>query len=197
MYKRQGALLAESFRAGHFALPFSPITGTNFIRVVTGAVYTVFGPTRLGGYMAFGWFSFLGLFLFYRAFTIAMPEGRSRTYARLVFFLPSLVFWPSGIGKEAWMVFALGVAAFGAARLLSGSTVRGIVIAGLGAWMAAMVRPHVAGLIGLAIAATPRANSIQASLPIPDGQKTSEGRKNTRRAYVRERPSGTAIVNAR
>jgi hypothetical protein len=153
-YHNTGALLAESFRAGHFALPFSPITGTNFIRVVTGAVYTVFGPTRLGGYMAFGWFSFVGLFLFYRAFTIAVPEGRSRTYARLVFFLPSLIFWPSSIGKEAWMVFALGMAAFGAARLLSGFTVRGILLAGLGAWMAAMVRPHVAGLIGVAIAAS-------------------------------------------
>jgi hypothetical protein len=51
------------------------------------------------------------------------------------------------------MLFALGVAAFGAARLLSGFTLRGILLAGLGAWMAAMVRPHVAGLIGVAIAA--------------------------------------------
>ncbi len=43
----------------------------------------------------------------------------------------------------------------------------------------------------------PRANIIHASLPMPDGQKSSEGRKKTRSAYVLRRPSGTAMVNAR
>ena len=41
------------------------------------------------------------------------------------------------------------------------------------------------------------ANIIQASLPMLDGQNTSDGRKNSRWAYDRRRPSGTAIVNAR
>ena len=33
-----------------------------------------------------------------------------RRYALLVLFLPSLLFWPSSIGKEAWMTLALGLA---------------------------------------------------------------------------------------
>ena len=36
----------------------------------------------------------------------------------MIFFLPSLLFWPSGIGKEAWMTLGLGLASYGAARLL-------------------------------------------------------------------------------
>jgi hypothetical protein len=80
-----------------------------------------------------------------------VPEGRARTYARLVFFLPSLLFWPSSIGKEAWMMFALGIASYGAARMLTGSTIRALPVTVLGLWLAAIVRPHVAGLLVLAL----------------------------------------------
>lgn len=50
------------------------------------------------------------------------------------------------------MMLALGVAAFGAARALSGKTWRGLLVAGLGMWMAALVRPHIAALVGVALA---------------------------------------------
>jgi hypothetical protein len=81
-----------------------------------------------------------------------VPEGRSLQYAALVFFLPSLIFWPSSIGKEAWMTFALGLAALGSARLLMNRFWRGFAVAALGMWLAALVRPHVAGLFALALA---------------------------------------------
>ena len=34
-----------------------------------------------------------------------LPTGDHRRYALLVFFMPSLLFWPSSIGKESWMLF--------------------------------------------------------------------------------------------
>jgi hypothetical protein len=113
----------------------------------------VVGPTKLGGFLFFSWLGFWGLFLFYRAFTIAVPEGRRRTYAVLVFFLPSLVFWPSSIGKEAWMMFSLGIAALGVAKILTGHAFRGLIPFGIGLWFAATVRPHVAGMIAVALVA--------------------------------------------
>ncbi len=97
---------------------------------------------------------FLGLFFAYRAFTIALPEGRQRSYLKLIFFLPSLLFWPSSVGKDAWMLFAVGVAMFGAARLLTGRLGRGLAVLTLGLWMAWLVRPPVAGMLGLAILIT-------------------------------------------
>jgi hypothetical protein len=152
-YDQWGTRLAERFHSGSFHTGLESLGGTNFIRFLTGLVYTVIGPTRLGGFLVYSWLGFWGLFLFYRAFTVAVPEGRRRSYAYLVFFLPSLLFWPSSIGKEAWMMFALGVAAFGCARMLAERTVRGLLVAGMGLWLTALVRPHVAGLLGLALLA--------------------------------------------
>jgi hypothetical protein len=151
-YYHEGWQLAQRFRDFNFNTGPETLVGTHFIQVVTGYVLAVLGSTRTGAFMFFSWLGFWGLFLFYRAFVIAVPEGRARTYARLVFFLPSLVFWPSAIGKDAWMVLALGIVAFGAARVLTDHTWRGLAIAGLGFWMAVMVRPHVAALAGVGLA---------------------------------------------
>lgn len=151
-YHEEGLRLRAQFLSGNFNTGLSSLTSTNFISFLTGIIYTIIGPSRLAGFMAFAWLGFWGQFLFYRAFTIALPEGRSRTYARLIFFLPSLLFWPSGIGKEAVTLFALGITAYGAARILSGATVRGLPIAALGLWLSALVRPHIAGMAGVALA---------------------------------------------
>jgi hypothetical protein len=153
-YHEAGIRLAGQFQDLVF-VPLegsSPPTGTNFIEVINGALYTVTGPTLLGSFLVFSTLSFLGMFLFYRAFVEAAPEGRSRSYARLLFFLPSMLFWPSGTGKEAWMIFALGIVAFGAARLLTGNRI-GIAYTLGGLWLAAQPRPHVAAISGVALAA--------------------------------------------
>jgi hypothetical protein len=151
-YDEAARELAEKFRAGDFDTGLRSLTGTDFIKFTTGILYTIIGPTRLGGFLVYSWLGFWGLFLFYRAFVMAVPEGRPRTYARLLFFLPSLVFWPSSIGKESWMMFALGIAAFGAAHVMLGRTLRGLALAAFGLWLAAMPRAHVAGIMALGIA---------------------------------------------
>ncbi len=151
-YHKWGIELAKRFRGGNFDIG-APISGTMFLRVVTGVVYTVIGPTLVGGYFVFAWLSFWGLFCFYRAFTIAVPEGRARSYARLLFFLPSLLFWGSSIGKEAWMVFTLGIAALGSAYFLSGRIRRGLVLVAIGLSLASLARPHVAAILGLSLLA--------------------------------------------
>ena len=69
-----------------------------------------------------------------------------------MFFLPSLIFWPSAIGKDAWMLLGLGIVAFGSARVMQGQVLRGVAIGALGAAMDLMVRPHVVALAGLALA---------------------------------------------
>ena len=70
---------------------------------------------RLGGFLVFAWIGFLGLLLFWRAFRIGVPDGDGRRYMILVLFLPSLLYWPSAIGKEAWMMLGLGLCAYGIA----------------------------------------------------------------------------------
>ncbi len=152
-YDHIGGQIADSFRAGDFSLEGIGTSGSDFIELLTGIVYTIIGQSIVGGFLFFSWLGFIGLFCFYRAFTIAVPEGRKRTYARFVFFLPSLLFWPSSIGKESWMMFTLGIAALGAAHFFAGKTVKGLAIAAIGLWWAALPRPHIAALAGVAIGA--------------------------------------------
>jgi hypothetical protein len=109
-------------------------------------VYTITGSSQLGGFFVFSWLGFLGLFMFYRAFVLAVPHGAHRRYALMLFFVPSLMFWSSSIGKEAWMTFTLGAVAYGAARVFMRKPF-GFVFLGLGLWGTEVVRPHMALLI--------------------------------------------------
>ena len=158
VYDQHGRLVSDEFRQFIFGGPayqqsIPDLVGTEFIRLLISLVYTVVGQTRIGGFVVFSFLSFWGLYLFYRAHAMAMPDGLRRRYAVLVFFLPSMVFWPSSVGKEAWMTTMLGLGTYGLARLLTrrrlAYPIIAAAVAGLG-----VVRPHVAAifLVGLGAA---------------------------------------------
>jgi hypothetical protein len=150
-YHQDAILFGEQWARGHFDLAAAFQTQESFISFITALGQVVMRPSIMGGFLLFSWLAFWGLFWFYRAFRLAVPEGRARTYAKLIFFVPSVVFWPSSIGKEAWMLFALGLAALGVAHLLTGKHAKGIVLVGLGLLGATVVRPHVAAIVALAL----------------------------------------------
>ena len=150
-YHNVGAFLAQRYRHGDFSVDLGAgSTSTAFIKVVTGIVYTVTGPTRIGGFAVYATASFWGLYLALRAFQIALPGGDAKRYALLIFFLPSMLFWPSSIGKEAWMTFALGLTAYGAARIFTHQR-RAYLPLLLGLAAALIVRPHVAVVVVAAL----------------------------------------------
>jgi hypothetical protein len=81
-----------------------------------------------------------------RAFQIALPSANARRYGLLLCFLPSMLFWPSSIGKEAWMMLAIGLFVYGAARLFAHQ--RGALLPmALGLAAGLVVRPHIAVLL--------------------------------------------------
>lgn len=150
-YHARGIELSKQLRAFDFDFELAGGLGTGMMRLLTGGVYTLIGPTRLGGFVFFSWLGFLGLYFFYRAFREAAPDGRHRRYGALLFLLPSMLFWPSSIGKESWMLLGLGIAAFGAARALRGGA-HGFAWLATGVLTAMLIRPHVA--LGVAAAVT-------------------------------------------
>ncbi|MEO7428673.1 MAG: hypothetical protein ABIY48_04740 [Acidimicrobiales bacterium] len=153
VYSDVGAALARQFRNGDFAIDIGrKVQGTGFIQILTGVIYTIIGATDIGGFLVFSWFSFWGLYLFHRAFVRACPHGDHLRYARLVFFLPSLLFWPSSIGKEAWICLGLGICAWGAARVLTGAP-GGILSCAAGLTAVGVARPHIAALIAFSLVA--------------------------------------------
>lgn len=150
-YSAQGTVLAAQFWQGDFVPRLGvPLVGIGFVNLLTGIIYTLIGPTIIGGYLFYSWLGFWGLYFCYRAFRTAMPNADHRRYALLVLFLPSLVFWSSGLGKGAWMTLCIGLALLGAARLLS-RTPRSMppLLAGLGG--TALVRPHITAILVMAL----------------------------------------------
>jgi hypothetical protein len=143
-YVRSGRELAPVIRSG--TIPAEAWeTGTPFVRFLTGVVFAVVGPNEILGYVAFSGLSFLGTYLFLQALRNAVPEGNHRLYAIVVLFAPTMLFWPSTIGKDAWLVLCLGIASWGSSRSFTGSQI-GYFWVAIGTLGMAMVRPHMAAL---------------------------------------------------
>lgn len=166
-YAVKGAQIARQIWQGDFGLEVeNAFPGTGFIEILTGFVFAIIGPTTIGGFILFGCLGFWGLYLFYRAFCLGVPDGDRRRFAALTFLMPSLLFWPSSIGKEAWMILTLGAASYGVARVLERHR-GGYPLAVLGLFGAALVRPHVSALMcaALALVYLRRRKATRALLP--------------------------------
>jgi hypothetical protein len=144
LYHQQGQLVADQLRIQWWPidLGFFPVVGNGFVFVLTGFGQLLVGPSIVGVGMLFSWCGFVGYYLFFRAYRTVAPDAPPMRFAVLVCFLPSLLFWPSGIGKDAWMALTLGMATYGVARVLT--HVRGgYLLTALGMGAGALVRPHV------------------------------------------------------
>lgn len=149
-YNRYAADQYHLWRQGAFVWEWGGRQGTQYMELITTAVYTVIGPSPLAAFVVFASLAFWGQYLLLGAFRVALPQGDLRRYAVLVMFLPSMLYWPSSIGKEAWLMLCVGITALGGARLFAG---RGGALALLvvGAVGTAMVRPHITVLLFAAL----------------------------------------------
>ncbi|MEZ5243797.1 MAG: hypothetical protein R2707_01770 [Acidimicrobiales bacterium] len=143
-YHRVGASLADSFRRLDFTVETGrSIPGTGSVRYLTGLVEVVTFEDEFATFVVFSLLGFIGSILFVMAFRTALPTVDTKRYALLLLFWPSLVYWPSSIGKESVILLGLGTVAYGGARLLRGD-LHGLVVTALGMVGVALVRPHVA-----------------------------------------------------
>ncbi|MGB0112815.1 MAG: hypothetical protein WBP59_06310, partial [Ilumatobacteraceae bacterium] len=114
---------------------------------VTTLVYVITGTSKMAGFVSFGMLGFVGTVFFVKAACIAVPGLATRRYAALCVLAPSLVYWPSSIGKDAIMLLTLGIATYGIARLVSERAVLGpMLVTSAGLAGAAYIRPHLVGL---------------------------------------------------
>ena len=148
-YVYNGRRIAPIIRAG--VLPDEAReTGTRFVEFLTGVVFAVVGPSEIAAYLVFSLLSFVGMLGFLKALQLAAPDANHRRYALLLMFAPTMVYWTSTIGKDAWLVFTLGVAAYGGARALRGARF-GYSLVALGVAGAGAVRPHMAALFAVSL----------------------------------------------
>ena len=150
-YVSVGRELAPTIGAG--TLPDQAFeTGTPFVGFLTGTVFAAFGPNEAFGYLVFGMLSFAGMVAFLRALQLAVPTANHRWYAALVLLLPTMVYWPSTIGKDAWLVCWLGFGSLGVAWILTRARF-GYALTLVSVVAMAAVRPHMAALFSLSFAA--------------------------------------------
>lgn len=154
-YDRDGWALAQAIRSGSPLPAIASVAdevGTGRIVQLTGFIYVVIGRSLYGGFFIYAWMAFWGLVLIIRGCRWGFPEVDQRRLAILVLFFPSLLFWPSSVGKDAVMILLIGLVAYGAGRLLGPSpNLLGLIpfIVGLGGML--LIRPHVGLMAVLAL----------------------------------------------
>ena len=151
-YHMWGSIFAQVWRGMQVPVSSSGQPGTAFTEIVTGFIYAPYTPSMLGGFIIFSTIAFAGLLLFFLAGRHWLAGYQLKMYGLAVFFAPSLIFWPSSIGKDALMVFFLGLASYGASRLLKFYQFSAIFLIAPGLYLASSIRSHVAAVLGIAIA---------------------------------------------
>lgn len=124
--------------------------GTPFLRVFSGFVLSVIGPTIRGEFLAFSLLSYLGILLLAAAFARSRPNLPAGPYMVWLCLWPSLWFWPSSVGKEALILLATGLVTYGYAGRNGRPNLFYLV---LGLATALSIRPHFAAVLAVSLAA--------------------------------------------
>ncbi|MFB3814151.1 MAG: hypothetical protein ACE14L_08565 [Terriglobales bacterium] len=154
LYYSFGSNWAASFATPDGTRALTPFYSTNFVIMLTGALVHLLGNSLVTLIAFYALVAFWGEYFLYRAFRIGMPEGDACDFGLLAFLLPSAVFWSATVGKEALIVFGVGLCIYGYARAALRADPRGYVLTALGLAVSFLVRPHVAAMLGLALTAS-------------------------------------------
>lgn len=145
-YHGTGLELSDSWRA--FEVPTTvERLGTDVVEAITGLLYVPYQPSMLGGFFIFASLAFFGQLLLYAAFRRSFPERHLKWYAALIFFWPTIVYWPSSIGKESLMLLWIGIASYGIARLLANFNPAWVGVIAIGLAGGALIRVHMSLLL--------------------------------------------------
>ncbi len=152
-YHELGAVVAGSIRSGSFeAYEYGSRTTTNLVTIV-GWIYAAIGSSQIGGIAFFTALSLIGAFLFDRAVRRAAPGLDLWRYSVLIYLVPTVAFWPSAIGKDAWMMLMIGIVTNGFSLLVAASARwSGIPWVVVGLAGSSVVRPHVALILVASLA---------------------------------------------
>jgi len=125
------------------------VWGTKFVEALSGLCLAIVGPSIHAEFVVFSMAGFVGLFLVVDAIMRTMNVERDpRAYVVALFF-PSVIYWPSSIGKDALMLLGIGLAVSAAFRTRGISWPRLVVALGL----LFAIRPHIGLLVVGALAA--------------------------------------------
>lgn len=156
MYYEQGRQLALA--ANHLGDIFSlnQLSGINFgtsiVIDITACIFKALGPSLPIAMILFSVFGFWGQYFYYLTFRQLFPNA-DRLYAAFgIFCLPSIIFWTADVGKDALMIFFLGLASY-SVSISSQRRSFAIALLSLASFGACLVRPHIGVLLIISIVA--------------------------------------------
>ncbi|NYT69269.1 hypothetical protein [Pusillimonas noertemannii] len=144
---------------GEFMAPF----GTGAVVNIATLFVTGLNLSFLGACLLFNIFGAIGLVAFDASLQAATADKSRmlRRFATLIVLLPSISFWSSALGKDSLAFMAAALALF--ASLDMG---RRVVLLALAIFVMALVRPHIAGIMVIALA-----GSLVLQRRLPLGQR--------------------------
>lgn len=155
-YDQQGQLVAQYLKAYDFSILSNygfRGEGTTNLVFVTAFLYTIMPASMAGSFFFFAGLAFTGSVLFYRVVRVTWPEGNTKFYRLFIFFLPSILFWPSSLGKDAWLFFCSGLVVWGWVNFMQRSNQSGLILIGAGLFLIGIIRPHIAAFLALGMGA--------------------------------------------
>ena len=118
LYQKEGERLAASFRELDFFVSTGrAVPGTGSLRYLSGLVNLMTGSSYVATYLVFVMIAFVGQVLFLLGVRRVLTDRQFRLATLLVMLWPSMAYWPSSIGKEAAVIFGIGLTTLGLARV--------------------------------------------------------------------------------
>jgi hypothetical protein len=152
-YHWEGQELATSFTQLDFSVLGETFRlGTAMMSILTGLLYSLLPVSLFGIFLLFAVLAFAGSVLCYCGFRLAFPQTNPHLYRILMFFLPSVFFWPSSLGKDAWIFFGSGFVAYGLVKFTRLNQLSGLFTLGIGLALIGLIRPHISAFMMLSLA---------------------------------------------
>lgn len=154
LYHEHGQILAQYFKVFDFSIMDRYVVrgeGTTSLAHITGLLYSVLPANIAGAFFFFSALAFTGAILCYCAARVAWPEADLRYYRLCVLFLPSILFWPAALGKDAWILCWSGLVAWGWVAFIRKGRLSGLLWIAVALWLLQLVRPHIAAFLSLSI----------------------------------------------
>ena len=148
-YWTVGLQLADDFHVVGWSAFHPPYWSSNLINNICGVMSLLIGDALPTLFVIFAFAALWGAYFFYRAFTIAFPDGDRWLFGLLLILSPSILFWSSSAGKDALCQFFIGLTCYGFAKLNQRSGVIGVVLCAVGLGGVLLVRAHVAPMLAI------------------------------------------------
>lgn len=148
---------------GEFMAPF----GTGAVVNIATLFVTGLDLSFLGACLLFNIFGAIGLIAFDACLQQATANKARllRRFATLIVLLPSISFWSSALGKDALAFMAAALTLYAALNMS-----RRVVLLAVSIFIMALVRPHIAGIMVIALA-----GSLVLQRRLPLGQRVFLG----------------------